>query len=598
LLIDLLIFSGAAILFVPLFKLIKVGPILAYLFAGIIIGPSVLGLVLDTDDILHFSELGVVFLLFIIGLELAPAKLWKMKRLIFGMGFLQMLFTAAAIASISIALGYSTQVSIIVGLGLALSSTAFGIQLLEEKRQLNTAHGQTSFAILMFQDLAVVPILGLVTYLAPGSESSTEITWTSAIQATAIFATVILCSRYLMRHILRVIADSRIQEVFIAMALFIIIGTGLIMEKIGFSLGMGAFLAGVLLADSEYRHELETTMMPFKNLLLGLFFIAVGMTLNLSVLLQQPTTIVLGTFLLISLKGLLLYGVVSLFRYPSVVRARVAATLFQGGEFAFVIFSLAAQKGVIDMEFSSVLGAIVTLSMALTPLIFNRVQIKTAQASNQSAKYDTIDEEEPEIIIAGYGRFGQIVSRFLRAQNIRYTILEQSAAQVETARQFGNKIYYGDASREDILHAAGIEKAKTFILAVDDVDKSVEIARIITRDYPHIKIFARARNRQHAISLMKLGIKNVHRETYLTSLEVACEVLIDRGFSRKSVDQKIKTFRTHDTEILQKQMEIWDNRDEMIHFTTVANLELERILKMEKGEEQDESNASSSFPES
>jgi glutathione-regulated potassium-efflux system ancillary protein KefC/glutathione-regulated potassium-efflux system protein KefB len=581
---DLLIFSGAAIVFVPLFRLIGVGAILAYLFAGIVIGPSGAGFILDIKDILHFSELGVVFLLFIIGLELAPAKLWRMKRLIFGMGLLQLLLSAGAIGGLALWLGFPGPVAIILGLGLGLSSTAFGIQLLEEKHQFNTTYGQTSFAILMFQDLAVVPILGLVTYLAPGAESSAEISWTSAVNASAIFACVVFASRYLMRHVMRVIADSHIQEVFIAMALFIVIGTGLVMEKIGFSLGMGAFLAGVLLADSEYRHELETTIMPFKNLLLGLFFIAVGMTLDLGVLLQQPAQVLFGTLGLVVIKGAILYGLASAFRYPGVTRALVAATLFQGGEFAFVIFSLASQKGLIDSELSSVLGAIVTLSMGMTPFVFNRVQTLTARSSNKSKPFDKIESEDPEVIIAGYGRFGQIVSRFLRAQNIRYTILEQSAAQVETARQFGNKIYYGDASRKDILEAAGVDKANSFVLAIDDVDKSIEVATLLKKSHPHLKIYARARNRQHAVRLLQLGITNVHRETYLTSLEVAREVLVDKGFSPRSTDEKIKTFRAHDEEILRKQMEIWDNQDEMIHFTTIANRELEKILQIEKGE--------------
>lgn len=599
LLIDLLIFTAAAIVFVPLALRFKIGAILAYLFAGIFIGPSVTGLVQNPESVLHFSELGVVFLLFIIGLELAPEKLWRMRKLIFGMGLAQMILTGALFTGVGLALGFSSEISTVVGFGLALSSTAFGIQLLEENHQLNTLHGQTSFAILMFQDLSVVPLLALVTFLAPG-ESSEGLTIWSVAKALLVFAAVILISRYLMRHILRFIANSRIQEVFIAMALFIVIGTGLIMESIGFSLGMGAFMAGVLLADSEYRHELETTLMPFKNILLGLFFIAVGMSVDLKTVISQPHIVIAFTFTLVALKFSILLGVTTVFGCEKIVRLRVASTLLQGGEFAFVLFSLAQTKGLLTTDQTSFLGASVTMSMAMTPFVFSYIQKWVSKNSNENASYDEIDTNDAEVIVAGFGRFGQIVARFLKAQEIRYTILEHSATQVETARRFGNKVYYGDASRRDILEAAGAEKAKMFVLAVDDVDKSVEIAKLCKDNFPNLKIFARVRNRQHAIDILKLGITNVHRETYLTSLEVAKEVLMEKGFKRENINKKLAEFRRRDEDILRKQMEIWHDEDKMIHFTSQANLELEQILKLEiesSSQETGESKDAASEPE-
>jgi monovalent cation:proton antiporter-2 (CPA2) family protein len=579
-----MIFAAAATIAVPIFRYFRIGAILAYLFAGIVIGPSGAGFIEHPETVLHFSELGVVFLLFIIGLELAPQKLWKMRKLIFGMGMTQMLLTGALFTLAGIGFGFDIGVATVIGFGLALSSTAFGVQLLEENRQLNTLHGQTSFGILMFQDLSVVPLLALVTYLAPGESGDGEITLGSVAKAIAIFIAIILISRYVMRHILRHIAASRIQEVFLAMSLLIVVGTGIIIESIGFSLGMGAFMAGVLLADSEYRHELESNLMPFKNLLLGLFFIAVGMSLNLSTVISQPHWVLLFTLGLITCKAILLLVPTTLFSCEKVVRYRVSSTLLQGGEFAFVLFALAEEKKLYDSELVSFLGASVTISMAATPFVFSWVQRKVSSNSNSKASFDEIVSDEAEVIVAGFGRFGQIVTRFLKAQDIRFTILEHSAEQVETARRFGNKVYYGDASRKDVLEAAGTAKAKMFVLAVDDVAKSVEIATLVRQHFPHLKVFARVRNRQHAIDLLKLGIENVHRETYLTSLEVAKEVLMEKGYARSDINGKLAEFRNRDEAILRQQMNFVDNQEEFIHFTSQANRELEQILKLEKEE--------------
>ncbi len=578
-LFDFLIFTAAASLFVPIFKYFKIGAILAYLFSGIIIGPHILGFIKDPKEILHFSELGVVFLLFIIGLELAPKRLWKLRRNIFGLGLLQVLCTGFLFMYLAKCFGLNNAAAYVTGFGLALSSTAFSIQILEEKHQLKTFHGQGSFSILMFQDLAVVPLiasLALFTENPIHSPTLTEIT-----KIVGIVLGVVLAGRYGLRYILRLVADSRTPEVFTAISLFIVLGTAILIESIGLSMGMGAFLAGVILANSEYRHELESNLQPFKGLLLGLFFIAVGMSLDLNILVSQPHWILLITLAFMALKSGLLFALARLFGYPRTSAQNIAFTLPQGGEFAFVLFATALGKGFLDTETSSILSASVTLSMALTPFFFELNQRYTPK-SKESREFDKIENEDPVIIIAGYGRFGQIVSRFLNSQKIHHTILEHSAAQVDTAREFGNKVYYGDAARSDILEAAGAKSAKYFVLAIDDPANSVRTAKMVREDFPELKVFARARNRQHAIDLMEVGVKIVHRETLLTSLEIAKEVLLEMNVPREKINTRLAKFTKKDNEILKTQFDLRHDQKEMINYTTKANLELEKILSLEK----------------
>jgi len=588
-LVDLLIFTSASVVLVPLFKWLNLGAILAYLTAGILIGPGIMAWIKDPEVILHFSELGVVFLLFLIGLELAPSKLWKMRGAIFGMGLLQVVATGALFTGIGLFFGFPPAVSYIAGFGLALSSTAFAMQILEENRQLKTTHGQSSFAILMFQDIAVVPLLASLAFFT--SEASGEsMTWTKAIYAVAVILGLVFVGRFLIRKIFRWVAETGIHEVFIAMSLLIVIGTGLLLQSVGLSMGLGAFMAGVLLADSEYRHELETNLMPFKGLLLGLFFIAVGMSLDIEVLKNKPL-LILGLGLgFMAIKMGLLFGIGKLFRLPSESSRNMAFTLPQGGEFAFVLFSTAFAQGLLSAEVQSVLNASVTLSMALTPFLFSMNQKYLRTFSEVSERpFDEVDDGDTEIIVAGYGRFGQIVTRFLNAQDVSFTILEHSAAQVDVARKFGTKIFYGDASRFEVLERAGAKAAKYFVLAIDDPEKSVQAARVVVEKFPHLKIFARARNRQHAIDLMELGVTHIHRETFLTSLEVAKEVMLTRGASEQQVQNQLKKFRAHDEEVLKKQYDLRDDETTMISFTTQANKELESLLKEDLQEEEAQS---------
>ncbi|MEZ4872079.1 MAG: monovalent cation:proton antiporter-2 (CPA2) family protein [Bdellovibrionales bacterium] len=578
-LLEIIIFLVAAVCLVPLFKAIGLGAILAYLFAGIIIGPSALGLIEDPKTILRFSELGVVFLLFLIGLELNPRKLWQLRKSVFGLGAMQLIISGGVLTALAFyALDLSLNASIIAGFGLGLSSTAFGLQLLEEKRQLKTMHGQGSFSILLFQDMSVVPLLALVSYMGGGS--SGEMTVFDFVVMLLTIAGFVVVGIFFVRHIFSYIAKSRVQEVFTAMALLIVIGSAIIMEHAGLSMGMGAFLAGVLLANSEYRHELETNLQPFKGLLLGLFFIAVGMSLNLITVLEKPFLLMALVMVFMLAKSGIIYLLGRIYKFPRESARNMAFTLPQGGEFAFVLFAAAINQNLFAEDIAAILNASVTISMALTPLFFSLNQKFLRTYSDLSERpYDVIDASETEIIIAGYGRFGQIVSRFLKSQNVKFTILEHSAAQVDTARKYGTKVFYGDASRKDIVESAGAKTAKIFVLAIDDPEKSIKTAKMIKEHYPHLEIIARVRNRQHAIELLALGIENVHRETYLTSLEVAKEVLLARGGVREKINKKLALFRKHDENILREQLIHREDEKKMISFTNQANAELDQILR-------------------
>ncbi|MEE6251415.1 MAG: monovalent cation:proton antiporter-2 (CPA2) family protein [Bdellovibrionota bacterium] len=576
---ELITLLFAAVLFVPIFRYFGVGAILAYLFAGAVIGPEFLSLITEPKSILHFSELGVVFLLFLIGLELEPSRLWAMRKEVFGLGLSQMFLTGGVFTGIGHLLGFSLAVSFVAGFGLALSSTAFCLQILEEKHQLKTLHGQGTFSILLFQDIAVVPLITLVPVLAGASAGAS---WLGVGKTFAIIIAFIAVGIFAIRHIFHFIARARVQEVFTAVSLLVVLGSAVIMEEAGLSMGTGAFLAGVLLANSEYRHELESNLSAFKGLLLGLFFMAVGMSLDFNILLAKPLEVagLLIAFMLI--KNLIVFGLAMAFKFPKESARNIAFTLPQGGEFAFVLFASAASFSLFDDETAAILNAVVTISMAVTPALFSLNQKYIRSYSDITERpYDSKSDEEVEVIIAGYGRFGQIVSRFLRSQKVAFTVLEHSAAQVDIARKYGTKIFYGDASRHDIVESAGGEKAKIFVLAIDDPVTSVATAKMVKEYFPNLEIIARVRNRKHAIDLLKLGIENVHRETYLTSLEVAKEVLLSRGGIREQINRKLALFRSHDEKILRKQLDIIDDEKQMISITSSFMDELDQILRQD-----------------
>ena len=572
---------AAAVVAVPIAKRLQLGAVLGYLVAGAVIGPAGLGWLQNPERIASISELGVVLLLFVIGLELSPQRLWVMRRAVFGIGSLQVLLTAVLIGAVAaLVCNLPARTAVVIGLGLALSSTAFGLQLLAERKELTSAHGRLGFAVLLFQDLAAIPILALIPVLGSANQGA-AMGAVAALRVVAVIALVVVAGRYLLRPVFRAVAQTQLPEVFTATALLVVIGTAWLMEQAGISMALGAFLAGLLLADSEYRHALEAQLDPFKGLLLGLFFTAVGMQLDLSLLLRQPWLVGGLVLALIALKALLLFGIGrGPGRLGTPSAASLAVLLAAGGEFAFVVFNLAEDRGLLDGELHRLLVLVITLSMALTPpLVVALGDLLKARAEKPSREFDTIDAETPRVIIAGFGRVGQIVARVLRAQRIPYTALENSVEQVDVSRRFGNTIYFGDPSKPDLLRAAQAEKAEIFVLATDDPEANVRTARIVKRLYPHLRIYARARNRQHAFRLMDLSVDGVVRETFDGSLELTRQVLQALGLPAEVAADRIARFRAHDEDLLRTQHLVYDEESAMMQSAKDALVELQHIFE-------------------
>ena len=579
------VFLGAAIVAVPLSKRLGLGSVLGYLAAGVVIGPSALGVVTNVEDILHFAELGVVLLLFVIGLELQPSRLMVMRKAVFGLGGAQVIVTGGVLALLGAVLfGLPLVEAIVIGLALSLSSTAFALQILAERRELATAHGRASFAILLFQDLAAIPMLAIFPLLGAAAvvdDGGSD--WVSVLKAFAVIVAVVVGGRYLLRYVLRVVAWSRVTEVFTAMALFTVIGVALLMDLVGLSMALGAFLAGVLLADSEYRHELEADIEPFKGLLLGLFFMAVGMSVNLALLVDNPSLIVGLVVGLMLVKSAVLIGLGLVLKKPIATAAKLAITLSQGGEFAFVILGVAVGAQVLDAVTSDILVLVVTLSMGVTPILFLlSEQVLAHRKIVQPDNYDTQIPAEGSVIIAGFGRVGQIVARTLRARRIAFTALDISAEHVDFVKKRGNKIYYGDASRLDLLRAARTEEAKIFVLAIDDVEASLKTAETVRRHFPHVMICARARNRHHAYELMDLGVEHVVRDTFYSSLEMAQLSLRGLGFTDSEARRTVETFRDHDIKRLYAHRDIHRDEEEMIRAAQDWAKELEELFDQDE----------------
>jgi glutathione-regulated potassium-efflux system ancillary protein KefC/glutathione-regulated potassium-efflux system protein KefB len=573
------VFLAAAVITVPLFRRLGLGAVLGYLIAGILIGPRVFGVVTDVDAILHFSELGVVLLLFVIGLELQPSRLWALRRPVFGLGSAQVLITGLLLGGAGLAYGLPPTAALMAGLSLSLSSTALALQMLAEKKQLTTHHGRASFAILLFQDLAAIPLLAALPLLGAGAHSEGW-DWISAARAAAAVLGVILIGRWLLRPYLRLAASADNHEVFIAATLLVVVGTALLMRHAGLSMALGSFLAGVLLADSEYRHELEADIEPFKGLLLGLFFIAIGMSVDLRLVIEQPVTLFALTLGLMLTKALVLYVLARLARYNHGAAVNLALTISQGGEFAFVLFGVAAGAYVLDQATSNKLIVVVSLSMALTPLLvtLNEKVFKIGYGAAEPKPFDRIEPREHRVIIAGFGRFGQMIARTLRMKKIPFTALESSFEQVDFVRKFGSKIYFGDASRLDLLRAARADQAEIFVLAIDDIEASVRTAEMVKKHYPHLKIYARARNRVHAYRLMDIGVDEIIRETFLSSLELARDVLVGLGYPIAEADEAVRLFRQHDEDLLAKQHKIHDDEAQIIATAKQGAQELERLF--------------------
>lgn len=583
-----LVFISAAVVLVPIFQRLGFGSVLGYLIAGMLVGPQGLKLIEDAQSVAHFSELGVVFLLFIIGIEIQPTKLWSMRKHLLGLGAGQVLFCTAAFSAIVYYIfNLPLLPTIIIGLALSLSSTAFAVQTLIEKNVFNTEFGRGSFATLLMQDLMAIPALAVIPFLmrantantAPAANTSSPIAWQSIAIALTVIVLLVLASRYLMRPVFRLIASTRSRDIFTAVTLFIVIGVGSLMQSVGLSAALGTFIAGVLLADSEYRHELEANLEPFKGLLMGLFFIAVGMSVSLDLISQKPMQIFSLALGYLALKIMLIYFTGRLNKMNHDNSKRMALNIAQGGEFAFVIFGILAALQLNEHETLAKLTAVITLSMALNPVvIFADERICQSRRKNLNPKYDEIKNEDPEIIIAGLGRFGQIFSRILRAQNTPFVAIDHDADQIELLRKFGTTVYFGDASRLDLLETAGASKAKYFILAIDDVETSLRTAELVRQHYPNLKIFARARNRGHAFDLIDLGVVHIKRELLDSSVDFVRELLVEMGHDQQKAKQLVERFKKHDELMLLEQHKVRTDDKSLIDLSKQASLQLAQVL--------------------
>lgn len=584
------IYLLAAVISVPLAKRLGLGSVLGYLLAGVVIGPFGLRFVGGQgDDLMHVAEFGVVMMLFLIGLELRPGVLWQMRGPIVGLGGAQVVGTTAVVALVARWLGWPWQVAITVGLVIAMSSTAIVLQLLSEKGIMRTSGGRASFSVLLFQDIAVIPILALLPLLATLPSSGDSHATQSAIadlpalpQALVVLAAVavvILGGRFLLGPVLRYIAATELREMFTATALLLVVGIALLMQRVGMSSALGAFLAGVVLADSQYRHQLETDIEPFKGLLLGLFFISVGAGIDFTLVAGRPTLIgelVLGV---LAVKFVVLLAVSRFSRLEPTQRYLFAFALAQGGEFAFVLCSFALQNGVLTAEIANLLIATVALTMAAAPILFTindrLVQPRFASVLPEREP-DEIDERDNPVLVAGVGRFGHIVARMLRANGFGTTVLDHDAEQVETLGRFGIKSYYGDATRLDLLRTAGAERAKLFVIAIDHEEQALQIVDLVHENFPQSRIFARATSRQHAYELLRRGVHDVYRETFGSAVDLSVDALQVLGFPSSRAQRAGQIFREHD-EASVREMAHVDSKDLNVYVSIsrqhIANLE-------------------------
>jgi len=574
------VFLGTAVVVVPLFRRLKLGAVLGYLAAGAIIGPWGLGVVPHAEATLDFAELGVVLLLFLVGLELEPSRLWALRQPVFGLGGAQVLLTGVVLTGIAQWQGQGWQAAMVVGFGLAMSSTAIVLAWLGERGELSSASGRRAFAILLFQDLAVIPLIALLPLLAPEKMGAAN-AWGLAGKGVAAIVLVIVVSRLLVRPLLKIVARHGGREIFTGAALLVVLAAALLMETIGLSMSLGAFLAGVLLADSEFRHELEADVEPFKGLLLGLFFMAVGMSANLAYFAAHPLSVLGVAIGLMLVKALLLWAITGATGIGNEDARRIAVLLAQGGEFAFVLFTAAQTAGILAGETAQFLVLAVTISMLLAPLSFVAHERLLARwlERRKPPEFDTIDGPGNPVIIAGYGRYGQIVSRVLRMAGIPFTALEVSYQQVDFVRRFGNKVYYGDASRLELLDSAKARDAKLFVLAIDDVEASVKTAALVRKHFPDLPILARARNRVHAYRLLDLGIESIERETLLSSLETARHALVHLGLDAAQATRAVELFREHDARQLDAQYAVRQDEAQLIQTTAQAAAQLQELFE-------------------
>jgi glutathione-regulated potassium-efflux system ancillary protein KefC len=578
LLYDAIFFLGSAVICVPLASRFKLGSVLGYLVAGCLIGPFGLRFVTNVESTLHFAELGVVLMLFMIGLELDVSRLWQMRRAVFGGGALQMVSSGLVLGLLALGLGLPWQAALVVGLAIALSSTAIAVQTMRERALLSTPLGRGAFAVLLFQDIAAIPLIALVPVLAGSSKGGLA----GVVKVLAAIVAVVVIGRYLTRPILRAVAKTGLREVFTGFALLLVLAVAQIMAYAGVSMALGAFLAGVVLASSEYRHALETDIEPFKGLLMGLFFIAVGMSIDFALLAEKPLQISALVLAVVLLKVGALAAIAPRLDVPRQQRWLFAALLSQGGEFAFVVFGAASQERVLPDRWDGMLTLAVALSMALTPVLLLVHDRLISGGAAQEREADTIEHDGEPVIIAGFGRFGQIVGRLLMASGIRSTLLDYNPDQVESLRKFGFRVFYGDATRLDLLEAAGAQRARLLIVALDDVQAGLRLIDLAKEHFPHLKIVARARNVGHYLELRNRGVEQIERETFESSLRAGRRALEALGTPPYEARENADRFRTHNVATLEALLPHLSDEARRMNVAKAAREQLEAQFAVDR----------------
>lgn len=586
----LFVLLAASVIAIPLSRYAGLGSVLGYLVAGVVIGPSVLGLVNNVGEIRDISEFGVTMLLFLIGLELRPHRLWVLRKSIFGMGLGQMIPTSIIIAGVLVWGGMSVHEGIVLGIGLSLSSTAMSLPLLSERNLLSTIPGRDSFAVLLFQDMAAIPVLALLPVLAGSGMES--FSWIAVARGVAAVAVILVGGTFLVPRLFHIVAAAKVPEVFTATALLLVVGTVVLADWSGLSASLGAFLAGVMISDSDYRHEIQGNIEPFEGLLLGFFFISVGMGVDLHFLMQKPVKILLMVVGMMVLKAAISAAVSYYRRRLPVAAVRFALALPEGSEFGFVLFVAAVAQGTLGQHLANEATLVIALSMLLTPIIFSlsehylipRLNVKKPRPFD---KIDTAEDDIVPVIICGFGRVGQITGRILAMQKIRFTALERSQTQIDIVRRFGSRVYYGDPTREEVMRAAGADKAKVLLLALDNVEDSVRIADMVRQKFPQLHVVARARNRHHAHLLMGVGVKHFVRETFFSSLKLAEFVLKDLDISDEQAERAIHIFAERDELMLHESYAIANDEQKMIQTVQETNRELQDLFESDESNQPD-----------
>ena len=592
------VYLAAAVVSVPIATRLGLGSVLGYLIAGIIIGPAALGLIgREGQDVMHFAEFGVIVMLFLVGLELQPQKLWSLRKPILGLGGMQVALTALVLGAIALALGVDWKAALAAGLILAMSSTAIVLQSLAERGTLKTKGGQSCFSVLLFQDIAVIPILALLPLIAVsragddghGAGVMAQLpAWAQGLAVLAAVALIIAAGRLIMRPLFRLIAGTGIREIFVAFALLIIVGITLLMQAVGLSAALGTFLAGVVLADSEYRHELEMDLDPFKGLLLAVFFIAVGAGIDFTLIAAEPLKVVGLVIGFVVVKFAVLLVIARLSGMPRGEASMFSFSLAQGGEFAFVLISFSAGLGLLSGTLTGLLVAIVALSMALAPLLMiaDSRLIQPRFLRGEGARPADAIDEKGSAIIAGHGRFGMTIGRLLKANGCEVVVLDHDASQIEVLRKFGFKVFYGDATRYDLLEAAGAQEAKLLIIAIDEREKVLELIETARKHFPHLKLFARAYDRSHAYEILRLGVDKVYREMFGSSMDLAEDALVALGRHPYEAWRASRTFRRHDEALIRRAMEHVDDDEKLVSLAREARAEIARVLASDRSGDQ------------